>query len=72
MEWGVDRIGRRLRRRSVLLAWAAGGGDTDHGRIDQDVLRSHYEDVNFLRSVTVDVLSANPEPMRRRQVVAGQ
>jgi hypothetical protein len=35
-------------------AWAAGGGNTDHGRIDPDVLRGHYEDVNFVRSVTVD------------------
>lgn len=35
-------------------AWAAGGGNTDHGRIEPAILRKHYEDVNFLRSVTVD------------------
>ena len=44
-------------------AWKAGGGDTDHGRIDPGILRGHYEDVNFLRSVTVDGIEneiANP------------
>jgi hypothetical protein len=35
-------------------AWAAGGGNDDPGRVDAGVLRGHYEDVNFLRSVTVD------------------
>jgi hypothetical protein len=35
-------------------AWAAGGGNTDGGRIDANVLRGHYQDVNFVRSVTVD------------------
>ena len=47
-------------------AWKAGGGQTDHGRIDPGVLRSHYEDVNFVRSVTVDQIEreiANPTPV---------
>jgi hypothetical protein len=35
-------------------AWAAGGGTTNHGRIDPAVLRGHYEDAGFVRSVTVD------------------
>jgi hypothetical protein len=28
-------------------AWKAGGGDTDHGRLDPNILRGHYEDLNF-------------------------
>ena len=39
-------------------AWAAGLGNTDHGRIDPSVLRSHYEDESFMRSVTVDEIEA--------------
>lgn len=35
-------------------AWVAGGGDTDHGRLDRDDLRALYENPNFLRSVTVN------------------
>lgn len=35
-------------------AWAAGGGDTDHGRMDPDALRQLYQDSSFMRSVTVD------------------
>ena len=35
-------------------AWAAGGGDADHGRMDPDALRALYQDPTFLRSVTVD------------------
>jgi len=35
-------------------AWAAGGGQSDSGRIAPEILRGHYEDVNFVRSVTVD------------------
>ncbi len=45
-------------------AWEAGGGDTDHGRMDPNELRRHYEDANFMRSVTVDEIEqviANPE-----------
>jgi hypothetical protein len=47
-------------------AWKAGGGQTDRGRIDPGVLRGHYEDVNFVRSVTVDDIEqeiANPSPV---------
>ncbi len=47
-------------------AWSAGGGSTDPGRIDPNILRGHYEDVNFLRSVTVDDIEkeiANPSPV---------
>ena len=46
--------------------WKAGGGDTDHGRTDPDILRGYYEDSNFLRSVTVDEIEkeiANPSPV---------
>lgn len=35
-------------------AWAAGGGTGNPGRIDPAVLRGHYEDPDFIRSVTVD------------------
>jgi len=35
-------------------AWAAGGGDTDHGRMDPDTLRDLYQDTTFMRSVTVN------------------
>ncbi|MEW6633691.1 MAG: S1/P1 Nuclease, partial [Pseudomonadota bacterium] len=44
-------------------AWKAGGGTVNHGRIDADVLRGHYEDINFVRSVTVNEIEqeiANP------------
>ena len=46
-------------------AWAAGGGKTNAGRIDRDVLRGHYENVNFVRSVTVNEIEqeiAHPTP----------
>jgi hypothetical protein len=46
-------------------AWKAGKGKADHGRIDPDVLRAHYEDIDFIRSVTVNgiekEISAPPE-----------
>jgi hypothetical protein len=45
-------------------AWKAGGGTVNHGRIDADVLRGHYEDINFVRSVTVNEIEqeiANPK-----------
>lgn len=54
-------------------AWAAGGGDTNHGRIDPGILRGHYEDPNFVRSVTVDDIEqeiANPTSSGR--VAAGR
>ncbi|UZE47412.1 hypothetical protein ONR75_21015 [Rhodopseudomonas sp. P2A-2r] len=54
-------------------AWAAGGGDTNHGRIDPAVLRGHYEDPSFVRSVAVDDIEqeiANPTSVRR--VAAGR
>jgi hypothetical protein len=35
-------------------AWAAGGGHTNAGRRDPKRLRACYEDLNFLRSVTVN------------------
>jgi hypothetical protein len=35
-------------------AWAAGGGHTNPGRMNPDVLRGHYENPSFIRSVTVD------------------
>jgi hypothetical protein len=35
-------------------AWAAGGGNANPGRIRKEDLRAHYEDVNFMRSVTVN------------------
>jgi hypothetical protein len=44
-------------------AWKAGGGDANHSRIDRGILRGHYEDVNFMRSVTVNEIEqeiANP------------
>jgi hypothetical protein len=46
-------------------AWKAGGGTTNHGRIERDILRGHYEDVNFMRSVTLDEIEqeiTNPSP----------
>jgi hypothetical protein len=49
-------------------AWAAGGGDTNHGRIDPSILRGHYEDSKFVRSVTVDDIEqeiANPSSSGR-------
>jgi hypothetical protein len=48
-------------------AWKAGGGKGDHGRIDPDALRGHYENPNFVRSVTVDDIEreiAHPSPLR--------
>ena len=50
----VMALGARTLAMIWDAAWKAGGGDTDHGRIEPSVLRGHYEDVNFLRSVTVD------------------
>jgi len=47
-------------------AWAVGQGNTDHGHIEPDALRSHYEDANFVRSVTVDEIEAeiaHPSPV---------
>jgi hypothetical protein len=35
-------------------AWEAGGGSKNPGRMDPDVMRGHYEDLAFMRSVTVD------------------
>ena len=49
-------MGTRSRTLAMMrgAAWAAGGGKGDHGRIDRNVLRGRYEEVNFVRSVTVD------------------
>lgn len=47
-------------------AWVAGGGNNNHGRINPADLRGHYEDSNFVRSVTVDEIEqeiANPSPI---------
>ena len=47
-------------------AWKAGGGDTNHGRIEPGILRGHYENPNFLRSVTVNEIEdeiAHPSPL---------
>ena len=47
-------------------AWEAGGGDTNHGRIEPGILRGHYENPNFLRSVTVNEIEdeiAHPSPL---------
>jgi hypothetical protein len=62
----VMALGARTLAMIWDAAWAAGGGKPDHGRIDRDALRGHYEDVNFLRSVTVDEIEneiANPSPL---------
>src|SRR5262249_17263561 len=50
----VMALGARTLAMIWDAAWAAGQGDTDHGHIEPDILRTHYEDVNFLRSVTVN------------------
>jgi hypothetical protein len=46
-----NREGDGARRRTLAMiwdaAWKAGGGDTDHGRLDPNILRGHYEDLNF-------------------------
>jgi hypothetical protein len=47
-------------------AWTAGGGHIDAGRIDPGELRGHYEDQNFMRSVTVDEIEEeirHPSPL---------
>jgi hypothetical protein len=59
----VMALGARTLAMIWDAAWKAGGGQTGHGRMDPGVLRSHYEDVNFVRSVTVDEIEqeiANP------------
>jgi hypothetical protein len=47
-------------------AWAAGNGKTNHGPMEPDTLRGHYEDMNFMRSVTVNEIEqeiATPSPI---------
>ena len=53
-------------RHGLDSAWAAGGGSNNHGHINPAVLRGHYEDSNFVRSVTVDEIEqeiASPAPV---------
>ncbi|MBA3810781.1 MAG: S1/P1 Nuclease [Caulobacteraceae bacterium] len=50
----VMAIGVRTLAMIWDAAWTAGDGATNPGRIDPDVLRGHYEDVTFMRSVTID------------------
>ncbi|MBX5157678.1 S1/P1 Nuclease [Rhizobium sp. NZLR8] len=35
-------------------AWLAGGGNTNAGRVDREILRSHYENQSFVKSVFID------------------
>ena len=54
-------------------AWAAGMGAKNPGRMDPAVMRGHYEDQSFMRSVTVDEIdkeigqtgpTATPPPVK--------
>jgi hypothetical protein len=46
-------------------AWKAGGGKGNPGRINPDALRKHYEDPDFMRSVTIDEIEAELRPSRQ-------
>ena len=50
----VMAIGVRTLAMIWDAAWAAGGSNANAGRRDPKRLRACYEDVNFVRSVTVD------------------
>jgi hypothetical protein len=62
----VMALGMRTLAMIWDAAWKAGGGDTNHGRIEPGILRGHYENPNFLRSVTVNEIEdeiAHPSPL---------
>jgi hypothetical protein len=54
----VMALGARALAMIWDAAWKAGGGTVDAGRIDPAVLRSHYEDPDFVRSVTVNEIES--------------
>lgn len=63
----VMALGVRVLAMLWDAAWAAGGGHTNAGQITKPVLRSLYEDTNFLRSVTVKKIEheiAHPSPLQ--------
>jgi hypothetical protein len=62
----VMALGARALAMIWDAAWEAGAGKANPGPIDPKVLRGHYEDPNFLRSVTVDDIQqeiAHPSPL---------
>jgi hypothetical protein len=63
----VMAIGVRTLAMVWDAAWAAGGGNADAGRRDPARLRALYENVNFVRSVTVDDIEqeiSTPTPLQ--------
>lgn len=54
----VMALGVRTLARIWESAWKAGGGAKPHGRTDPTAVRARYEDVSFMRSVTVNEIEA--------------